>query len=440
MARAITRFRTTRFPLGSSSVPGDIIECHLTSLEYGGDACAKYGTGLVFVPRGVPGDRVKVRIKRQRKNFSSADIVAMVSPSPHRVKPDCPFFLEGCGGCQWLHVDYPAQLLWKQRILSKSLTKALGVKVTPAPVVPMRDPTACRNKLSMVRHRNGQFGLMKENSKDLVPIDHCPMELPLIQRVFHQLSRVSFPPPVTQIHLRGTRHECGLTMYADQAPPSLTSFAKKLLQSHPSLSSAAVRTEAGTRLLAGLPFLSQRVGRLEFRIPPDAFFQINYFQAVTLLETVKNLLKVTRNETVVDLYAGVGFFSLELAREARSVVGIEGNPAAVDAARLNARLNRIDNALFRSCSTAQGLHSFQPGDVNALILDPPRAGCDTHTIRELVRLKIPRLAYVSCDPLTLSRDCALLIEGGYLLGDIRPVDMFPHTWHLETVVSLVSRK
>lgn len=363
-----------------------------------------------------------------------------MSPSPHRIKPDCQSFLAGCGGCQWLHVDYRTQLLWKQRILSKSLTKALGVKVTPAPVVPMRDPSACRNKLSMVRRQNGQFGLMKENSKEVVPIEHCPMELPLIQRAYRQLSRVSFPPPVTQIHLRGTRHECGLTMYADHAPPSLTSFAKKLLQSHPALSSAAVRTETGTRLLAGLPFLSQRVGRLEFRIPPDAFFQINYFQAVTLLETVKNLLKVTRNETVVDLYAGVGFFSLELAREARSVVGIEGNPASVDAARLNARLNRIDNAEFRSCSTALGLHSFRPGDVNALILDPPRAGCDARTIRELVRLKIPRLVYVSCDPLTLSRDCALLVEGGYLLGDIRPVDMFPHTWHLETAVSLVSRK
>jgi 23S rRNA (uracil1939-C5)-methyltransferase len=419
--------------------PGDIIECTLTSLEYGGHACVRHHEAMLYMARGVPGDKVKARVKQLRKNFGSADILEILAPSSDRVAPDCPAFAAGCGGCQWLHIAYPVQLLWKQRMLGKMFSKELGTRIEPAPVVPMREPRAFRNKLSLVRDDRGRFGFMKENSKELLAIDQCPMELPLIQRLYRRLIRFPFPPPVTQLHVRGTRDECSLVMYADRVHPMLPSLARKLIRVLPGLVSVAVKTYGGLELLDGLPFVSQRVGNLEFRIPPDSFFQTNYFQALTLLDTAKKLVKPAAPDRIVDLYAGVGFFALELARIAGQVIGIEGNRQAVEAARLNTKLNKLTNATFRAASAESGLRAFQPGSVDALLLDPPRDGCEESVLREIARIRPPRIVYFSCDPDTLIRDCAWLIDQGYLLSDIVPIDMFPHTHHLETAVKLVAR-
>jgi 23S rRNA (uracil1939-C5)-methyltransferase len=420
--------------------PGDITECTLTSLEYGGPACVKHRDALLYVDRGVPGDTVKVRVKKMRHNFGSAEIVDMIAPSPGRVEPDCPAFIAGCGGCQWLHISYPVQLSWKEKILSKVISKTLGVRVECRPIIGMREPRAFRNKLSLLRDEDGRFGFMKENSKSLVFFDQCPMELPLIQRVYTKIRRLSFPPPVVQIHVRGTRESASLVMYAEHPSQAFEKTAKVLSRTVPGLESIALKTHSGgAKLLAGIPFVSQRVGKLEFRIPPDAFFQTNYFQALTLLETARRLIAIKAGETLVDLYCGVGFFALDLAAHAARVIGIEGNRAAVDAARLSARINRLSNVDFRSVSAYYGLRDLSAGTVDALILDPPRQGCTEDVLREIARLRPRRIVYFSCDPETLAEDCAWLIDRGYLLGEIIPIDMFPHTHHIEAAVKLISR-
>jgi 23S rRNA (uracil1939-C5)-methyltransferase len=420
-------------------VTGEIIECSLTSLEYGGHACVKYANKILYIPRGVPGDTVKLVIKQLRKNFGSALILDLIYPSPDRVSSICKFFEAGCGGCQWQHIDYRTQLFWKRKILAKILSKTMTTETAVQAVIPMRDPQAFRNKMSLVRDSSGMFGLMKENSKELCVIDHCPMQLPGIQRLHAKLSTFSFPPAVRQLHIRGTRNQYSLVMYVDRFQPALAATAKKLIRSIPQLASIAAKTRTMTKLLEGIPFLSQSVGRLDFRIPPGAFFQTNYFQSLTLLETAKKLLALKGSERVLDLFSGVGFFSLELAREAGQVTGIEANPQAVEAARLNASLNHIGNTDFTAVSALPGLQGLKRGSFDALLLDPPRAGCSEKVLNEIIRLGIPRLVYFSCDAQALARDCSFLVAGGYLLGDIIPVDMFPHTHHLETAVKLVKR-
>ncbi|MBN2353235.1 MAG: 23S rRNA (uracil(1939)-C(5))-methyltransferase RlmD [Spirochaetales bacterium] len=423
----------------SDLAPGALTECTLTSLEYGGHAGVKHHGAMLAVPRGVPGDTVRVRVKKLRKGYGSAEIEEIVSASPDRVEADCPAFRAGCGGCQWLQVAYPTQLAWKQKMFVKAMTKVLGVRPDVRPVAPMREPHAFRNKLSLVADGQGRFGFMKENSKSIVYFDQCPMELPRLQRLYRKLVHRSFPASVEQIHARGTRTASSLVMYAEKPSAALHGLARRLEREIPGLSSIAVRTRNGVRLLAGIPFLTQRVGRLDFFIPPDSFFQTNYFQALTLLEIARRLLELTSSETFVDLYCGVGFFALDGAAQARRVIGIEGNRSSVEAARLSAKLNKITNTEFWPASAADGLAELAPGEVDALLLDPPRRGCDESVLRAVARLRPSRIAYVSCLPETLARDCARLIDMGYLLGEIAPVDMFPHTYHTEAVVKLVAR-
>ncbi len=419
--------------------PGQITDCTLNSLAYGGHAVTKHRGVMLAVPRGVPGDTVRVRVKKIRKGYGSAEIEEIVSPSPDRVEPDCPAFRAGCGGCQWLHVAYPAQLAWKQKMFVSAMTKALGVRADVRPVAPMREPRAFRNKLSLLSDGEGRFGFMKENSRELVYFDQCPMELPRLQRLYRKLVRRSFPPSVEQIHARGTRAASSLVMYAERQSAALHGFARRLEREIPDLASIAVRTREGVTILAGLPFLTQRVGRIDFFIPPDSFFQTNYFQALTLLETARRLLALESSDTFVDLYCGVGFFALDGAAHARRVIGIEGNRSSVEAARLSVRMNKVANTEFWATSAAAGLAELSSGEVDALLLDPPRQGCDEHVLRAVARLRPRRIAYVSCLPETLARDCARLIDMGYLLGEIAPVDMFPHTYHTEAVVKLVLR-
>jgi 23S rRNA (uracil1939-C5)-methyltransferase len=419
--------------------PGDIIECKLTSLEFGGYACVKHEEAILYVPRGVPGDEVCLRIKKLRKNFGSAEIQKIITPSEKRVDPKCEAFRRGCGGCQWLHIDYGTQLYWKARILGKMLTRGLQTKIGLAPVAGMKHPSAYRNKLSLFGGPGGKFGLMQENSKNLITFSQCPQEIPINQDVYAKLIRSPFPPSVTQLHLRGTRKKgCGLLMMSERTSSAVRKTAESLSKDIHALSSIAVKTRSGKKHLIGSPFLEEQIKGLSFRIPLDSFFQTNYTQAETLLTTAETLLAPTPRDKLVDLYCGVGFFTLGLARRAFKVVGIENNRDSVIAATLNARLNKIDNAIFTCEDVAAGLASFQKGEIDALLLDPPRPGCESAVLQEIIRIRPERIVYFSCAPDTLVRDIAFLTSRGYRFADCVSTDMFPHTYHIEAAVKLVA--
>jgi 23S rRNA (uracil1939-C5)-methyltransferase len=424
-------------------VIGSTIEADLTGLGYGGFAVAKGPFGVMFVHRGVPGDRAVLRVDKYKKGYGTGSLVRLVKPSADRVNPKCPGFEQGCGGCQWLHMDYPLQCDWKTRIVRESLKRIGKVSVEVNPVIKMENPYHCRNKLSLqLEVKKGLCGIMRENTHEIVNVGNCRMVLEPAQRahevVMNLLAEKVIPDLVTQIHIRAaTTGECGFFLYADTMAKSLKAFADRLMKEIPGCKGVGILSWKNYTLAAGVPFIEQEVGGLTYRIPHNGFFQTSYRQSRVLQEQVLRFLSPGRKDAVLDLYCGAGFFALDLARHAAIVTGIESNPDSIRYADKNRELNGGNlPAEFFADDAARGLSKYRRSSFQLAVIDPPRAGCEPNALRELVRIGPKKIAYVSCAPDTLARDLTSLTAAGYRVDYCQPVDMFPHTWHVETITGL----
>lgn len=418
--------------------PHDRIQLKLQGLAYGGYAYAKYLNNLIYVSRGAPEDLVSIRIHKLRKNFGSGEILQLIEPSPERIQPACNYFEKGCGGCQWLHLRYPFQLLWKKRILKKILHKLTGPEITVPSVRPAPNPLGCRNKFSILRSTSGEWGLMKENSQELIALKDCPQEMGILRRVYHKLIRINIPHQITQIHLRANQlNQISLLFFAEESTPAIYKLAFRLQQQIPELVGSGLKTYRGYTHLAGEAYLTTQVGTNVYQIPHNAFFQTNYEQAALLLKTVTRLLALSPQDVILDLHCGVGFFSIQLARQAKWVLGVETVKEAVCAARANSKINQLTNLQFIHTPALKVLKQLKAKDFTAAVLDPPRQGLGAELLKQLSHLAIPTLIYVSCNPDKLVCDLKYLLDKGYRITDCIPIDMFPQTWHVETVVKLV---
>ncbi|RPJ04965.1 MAG: 23S rRNA (uracil(1939)-C(5))-methyltransferase RlmD [Spirochaetaceae bacterium] len=415
------------------------IEASLNSLSYGGYACAKTSAGLVYVPKGVPGDKVMVRLRKMRKQFGSAVIEKILEPSADRVEPDCEAFDRGCGGCQWLHIAYQAQLYWKRRILQKTLEKSLGTKVAVESVIGMDNPLQYRNKLSLMRDENGDLGLMKENSKELVDFSYCKVELPVNQAVYEKLLGTRLPAWISQVHVRGnTRGEAGIVFYAESMNPEYQKFCISLMERIPGVTGIGLKTYRGFFLCAGKLLLEETVGAFNYSFPIHSFFQTNYMQAEKLVSLAMRKLELALSDRVMDLFSGVGLFTLPAAKKAKTAVGIENDRDAVAAAVYNSETNKVGNASFLHKIAETGIRNYSKGDIDALVTDPPRTGLSQQLVTAIQDLRPERIVYISCSPDTLARDL-LMLSPYYSLASCSAVDMFPHTYHTETAVLLVAK-
>lgn len=422
---------------------GTVLETELVALGYGGFAVAKGPFGVLFVQRGVPGDRVRLRVIKYKKGYGTAVTEKLITPSPDRVNPRCTGFESGCGGCQWLHIDYPVQCEWKTRIVRESLKRIGKVSVEVSPLIRMDNPFQCRNKLSLqLNVKGGECGIMKENTRQIINVDHCRQVLPGAQKahavVMKLLGDKEIPDLVTQIHIRANLEgECGFFLYADTMAKSVKGFADRLMKDVPGCRGVGVLSWKKYTVAAGVPFIEQEVGGITYRIPHNGFFQTSYRQSRILQELVQGHLDPGKKDAVLDLYCGVGFFALDLARSASVVTGIESNPDSIRYAVKNRDLNGKGlPAEFFAEDAARGLARYKPRSFSLAVIDPPRAGCEPGALRELVRIAPRRIAYVSCAPDTLARDLGHLTASGYRVDWCRPVEMFPHTWHVEMVTAL----
>ena len=256
--------------------------------------------------------------------------------------------------------------------------------------------------------------------------------------LYGRLVRFPFPPAISQLHVRGTRDgKAGLVMFSDEYNNFFLKIAAKLLEQLPGLVSIGIKTYRDYVHLAGPECLTEAIGRTTYQIPINAFFQTNYAQTGMLLKTARELLNLKSTETLMDLHCGVGLFAIDLAPHVERVLGVETNRDAIRAAKENATANKVANAEFFAGSAEQGLHQFSPGEIDALIMDPPRMGCGEPLLAQLARVKPARILYVSCEPEKLAGDCRYLVDHGYRITDCVPMDMFPHTYHIETAVKLV---
>ncbi|MGD2180921.1 23S rRNA (uracil(1939)-C(5))-methyltransferase RlmD [Lusitaniella coriacea] len=445
---------------------GKTIEIEITDVSNSGDGVGHFEGRAVFVPQTVTGDRAIARLVRVKPKYAYGQLLNLLNPSPHRIRPRC-IVADKCGGCQWQHISDEYQQHLKQQQIIQAIER-IGGFASP-PVVPLlfaTDALHYRNKATYPLDRNAQgnvrAGYYRQGTHQIVNLNQCPVQderlNPLLAEIKQDIQDRGWSIYNEKTHQGKLRHlslrigrrtgEMLLTLVS--ANPSLSQVetqAEEWMQRYPLLVGVALNCNPGktntifgeqTRCIAGQTYLSERFGGLEFHLRPETFFQINTEIAEGLLAAIQERLELQGNETVLDAYCGIGTFSLPLAKQVREVIGIEVQESAVEQARENATINAIANATFHA-GTVKDKISHLETRPDIVLLDPPRKGCDRAVIETLLEMHPRQIAYISCKPATLARDLKLLCQTGkYQLTHIQPADFFPQTAHVECVAFLQS--
>jgi 23S rRNA (uracil1939-C5)-methyltransferase len=415
-------------------------------MAFKGYGVSRHGGKVIFVPFAVTGDEVEVEIVEERKNYSLAKTSRILTPSPWRVEPRCPYFGR-CGGCHWQHINPLSQIEIKGQILKDILGRLGGLKeIPPLSLAPSKHPYEYRVRVQLKVEGKG-IGYYQESSHRLIPIDHCPIAHPLVNETLSAL-RQDFPVleglNEVEINVSPEEGKSILLLHFPRFPRRAEREARSFLEHHPVVKGIAM-VARGRSLRFGNPTLNftvsfQRHGRqraLSLRASSETFFQVNLEQNQGLVQTVLEFSDVKGEEKLLDLYSGIGNLTLPLATEAKETLGIEGNKTAVEDARWNARRNGISHCHFVRARVEDMPETFDGSHPDVLVLDPPRTGCKalgTH----MDRLHPKRVVYVSCDPTTLARDLRFFSEKEFRLHDIRLLDFFPQSYHMEVVALLRS--
>jgi 23S rRNA (uracil1939-C5)-methyltransferase len=461
--------RRPRRERDQADVAVEAVSVELTDAAFGGEAIGHLPDGrVVFVPRGLPGERALVQVVQERRDFARAELSQIERAAPGRVEPPCPYFQVGCGGCSWQHADYQLQLQLKERIVVDQLRRIGRLYETGAEHG--AEGLDRNGSDSLVRNgpdrvvRNGSDGLVRPAIGMLEPWHYRNQarftvgrrfgELCFTYRATHRLLRVD--------HCWIVHPTINATLEALQG--KLSSLGRRIHQ-------VSIRVGANTNQLlvnpllpevpevdSGQLFLEEELLGRRFRLQPSSFFQVNTRRerrplpdaigkawlpvpddGVSMAELLA-LLVIDRvqpepDHVVVDAYSGVGTFALLLAPLVREVIGIEEARTAVRDATHNA--SDLPNARFIQGKTEAVLPSLDLGrPPDAVVLDPARVGCHPDVLQALLSVRPRRIVYVSCDPSTLARDLRILVDGGYTLDEVQPLDMFPHTYHVECIATL----
>ncbi len=386
---------------------------HLLDLEI--ESITNLGLGIgrdngwvVQVPYVLPGERIKARIYRNHKNYSSADCISVVKASSNRVEPSCDLFGE-CGGCQYQHMEYAAQLEWKQKQVEDSFARIGGIEFKVNQPIPSPQKYGYRSKLTPHFEKphpahSFKVGFLKQGTRRvLVDVDQCPIATPAINEAML---------PAKQ-RLQGSLHglkKGGTLLFRD---------TNKSISTDPN------------------EFVQERVGNLTFQFRAGEFFQNNPFILTDLVNYVIQQSQPQESSFLIDAYCGSGLFGISAASYFKKVIGIEISREGFLGAQANAELNRITNTEFilgDASSIFDTIDStFRPC---TLLVDPPRKGCDQNFLSQALAFSPNYIVYISCDPATQARDAKILMDGGYSILDIQPFDLFPQTRHIESVMTL----
>lgn len=436
----------------------------IKSLGINGEGIGYYKRKIVFVEKALPGEVVHAEVTDVKETYAVARLVRVVERSPARVEPPCPVY-EECGGCSLQHMDYQAQLASKRELVIESLRKYARLENPPvAETIGMENPWGYRNKAQFqVGRQNGRLvaGLYQTGSHRLVDLESCRVQheatneiVRTARQVMEELgipayderkrtgvirtivARAAFATGETQLTLVTATEEIPrvkeLILELRTRLPGLVSIVQNVNRKKTSLVFGDT-----TRQLWGRPSIAEQLGELSFDLSARAFFQLNPEQTRKLYEEVKKAAGLTGSELVLDLYCGTGTIALWLAPYAREVRGIELIPEAVEDARRNAEKNGAANATFHVGRAEVLMPKWAKQGVkpDVVVVDPPRTGLDDALIRSLLEVQPQRIVYVSCNPSTLGKDVAKLLAR-YELVSAQPVDMFPHTSHVESVALL----
>jgi 23S rRNA (uracil1939-C5)-methyltransferase len=427
------------------------MELTIEKLVYGGDGLARVASGdrakTIFVPYVLPKERVEARIIEQKPGFAHAQLNAVIESSTLRSAPPCPYFT-ACGGCHYQHIAYEHQLRFKSEILSETLRR-VGKLEVPLEIQTHSSPALnYRNRTRFHVRSDPEFaiGYFRHASRELVPIRECPISSPLINRALEVLWKIGaakqLPPAIYEMELFANERDDELLteLYVRELrqPSGLQDFARNFAQSLPgvvgiaaSYPSEAVRhTAAMPEVLSGQKTLNYRVGEETYRVSAGAFFQTNRHLVGRMVDLAIN---GRGGRVALDLYSGVGLFTLPLARRFERVVAVECSPVSADDLRsvapANVKVSSQTTEKYLTCA----LGKLRP---DLIVVDPPRSGLGPVVSREISKLSASEVVYVSCDPATLARDLKQLTSSAFEIAQIHLIDLFPHTFHVETCAIL----
>ncbi|MBN1145836.1 MAG: class I SAM-dependent RNA methyltransferase [Anaerolineales bacterium] len=417
-------------------MPGSsICTVTLTTNTYGGEALGRLEDGrAVFVPFALPCEQARVRLVEQKRGYARAELLEVLQPSPERIEPRCVHF-GVCGGCHYQHMPYEAQLAAKRAILRDQLER-IGRLVDPPVQAAVASPNqfGYRNHVQFHLAADGQLGYHQARSQQALAIQECHLPEPTLAQVWPQLDFEAIPG-LERVGLRlGAEDDVQIILEGDELElPSLSVEGLPLSVVHLSPSGALV--------LAGSETLVMEVLERPFQVSAGAFFQVNTPMAAALvehiLESIPRFVELSADAALVDAYCGVGLFSAFLAPRIGRLIGIEASPAACD--DFVANLDEFDNVELYEAEVEDVLPRLEV-EPRVILLDPPRAGLAPQAMDGLLSLGAPLLVYVSCDPATLGRDARRLGGGGYELAQVTPFDLFPQTYHVESVSFWISKE
>jgi len=449
-----------------------IIDLHIDSMAYDNSALARYEDFVVFVDRGAPGDDLSCQITTLRPDYARAKILEIKKSDPdYRIEPKCKLF-KVCGGCQWQHLPYEKQLEQKDLLVERFVAKLNLEKDVLKKIIGADDIWNYRNKVQFPVRTVQDTGRLKAgyfewHSNELVNVKSCPIQVSLFDDIVQAVRELAQEYKITAYDAKSKkgwlRHICvrygtntGETLLTlvtrDEKLSGSQDFANKLMKQFPALVGVCLNINTGTtnviygpvtKVIKGRGYIFEEINGLRFKISATSFFQVNTKETQRLLTTIKNYADLSKNEIVLDAYCGGGLISLALAGNVKKVIGIEEAEESVHDAIFSAKENNIKNVLFtygKVENKIEGILENEKPDV--VVLDPPRIGCNKKVLQSILCRDAPsgrlvkKIIYVSCNPNTLVRDLEILCVGGFKIKLIQPVDMFPHTYHIESVVLL----
>lgn len=444
-------------------------ELEITGLGHEGEGVGKYEGFTVFVPGALPGERIRAKVVKVQKTYAYGRLIDILTETPDRVEPACPIF-KRCGGCHLQHMSYEAQLRYKKQTVVDALArigKLEGVKVLDT--IGMENPWEYRNKAQVpLGEIDGRLavGFYAPRTHEIIEMEACGIQHAYNDEIVHTtkviLQELGIPRYVEETHSGVVRHiigrvgvNTGETMVVlvtnGRKIPKVEALVEQLRSRVPHLVSIMqnVNTQQTnvifgkeTITLWGKDSITDTIGDIKFDISARSFFQVNPVQTEVLYGKALEYAKLTGNETVIDAYCGIGTISLFLAQKAKAVYGVEIVPEAIEDAKKNAALNGITNATFEVGEAEVVFPRWYSEGVRAdvVVVDPPRKGCDERLLAAIADMQPERVVYVSCNPGTLARDLRYLEDHGYRTVGVQPVDMFPHTFHVECCSLLVRKE
>ncbi len=428
-----------------------IVELKIEKLNLGAQGIGYVDGKVCFVDFVIPGEEIKAEIITEKKDYNIAKCITIKEPSPYRIEPRCPVFML-CGGCQFQHIDYQHQVRLKKEILNDTLRRIGRIECSNIEVI-AEQPWYYRNRAQLpVQDKNGaRIGYFKKNTHEVVNHDICYINqneinqaLTIIRKriavsgikIYNELNHSGNLRHI--ILRRGTNTGQLYLIFVTKEKNITKKLYDNLIDEIPGLVgiSQNINNQKTNRILGsknilldGTDFYEELIDNKLFQISPISFFQVNIKIFGKIIEKIKS--EIT-GSTIVDLYAGVGAIGICLAQACKKVIAIEENLYAVKDGIKNAQINRVENIEFIQARVEQKIDILKIGET--VIMDPPRKGVEKSVIESVSKLKIKKIIYLSCNPATLARDANLLINNGYTIKNVYLFDMFPQTYHIETLI------